>query len=171
MSTATATAPEATTLNAGEGEGRWFVGGLATLKATSESTGKGDRDTVAVVEMWAPEGVGSPLHIHRNEEEWFYVLEGEVAFLVGEERYDAKAGSFVYGPRDVQHTFMVTSPEARFLMVCEPAGFEDFVRAASRPAKKLTLPPAEVQIPNPDRLTAIAAEHGIEILGPPGIPG
>ena len=82
----------------------------------------------------------------------------------------APAGSFVYGPRDVPHTFLVPLAEARFLMVTEPAPFADFVRAMSEPAKALTLPPASVQPPSPERLTAVAAEYGIEILGPPGIP-
>jgi hypothetical protein len=97
--------------------------------------------------------------------------QGEVAFLVGKERYDAKAGSFVYGPRDVQHTFMVTSPEARFLLVCEPTGFEDFVKEAGVPAESLTIPGPEVPVPDPERLTEIAAKYGMDILGPPGIPG
>ena len=82
----------------------------------------------------------------------------------------APAGSFVYGPRDVAHTFLVTSTEARFLMVTEPAPFADFIRAMSEPAQALTLPPASVEPPSPERMTAVAAEYGIEILGPPGIP-
>jgi mannose-6-phosphate isomerase-like protein (cupin superfamily) len=166
MSTTATTTADAITLNAGEGEAIWFVGALATIKSGSDSTD----GVVTVVEMRAPEGMGSPLHIHHDEDEWFYVIEGEVAFLVGEERYDAKAGSFVYGPRDVQHTFLVTSPEARFLLVCEPTGFEDFVREAGVPAESLTIPGPEVPIPDPERLTAIAAKYGMDILGPPGIP-
>ena len=83
---------------------------------------------------------------------------------------EAPAGSFVYGPRDIPHTFTVTSPEARFLLVAEPAGFEGFMRALSEPAQALILPPATVQPPDLERMLAIAAEYGIEILGPPGIP-
>jgi hypothetical protein len=55
-------------------------------------------------------------------------------------------------------------------MVTEPAPFADFVRAMSEPAQTLTLPPASVQPPDPEQLTAVAAEYGIEILGPPSIP-
>ena len=68
------------------------------------------------------------------------------------------------------HIFTVTSPEARFLLVTEPAGFEGFMRALSEPARSLTLPPATTPPPDPARMTAIATEYGIEILGPPGIP-
>ncbi|MGN6170639.1 MAG: cupin domain-containing protein, partial [Solirubrobacteraceae bacterium] len=124
-----------------------------------------------VMENVSPRGSGSPLHIHRREDEWFYVIEGELTLWVGGEVIVAPAGSFVYGPRDIPHTFLVTSaPEARFLMVAEPGQFADFVRAMSEPARTHTLPPASVQPPTPEQLTATAAEYGIEIVGPPGIP-
>jgi hypothetical protein len=64
----------------------------------------------------------------------------------------------------------VTSDEARFLLVTEPGGFEGFVRALSEPAAELTLPPESVAPPAPEAMMAAAAEYGIEILGPPGIP-
>ena len=153
-------------LKPGEGDARWFLGVLATIKSSAETTD----GRVAVIEHLAPQGAGSPLHVHHNEDEWFYVTEGELAFWVGGQVIKAPAGSFVYGPRDVPHTFEVTSPEARFLLVTEPAGFENFMRELSEPAQSLTLPPASVQPPDPVRMMATAAEYGIEILGPPGIP-
>jgi len=153
-------------LQPGEGDARWFLGALGTIKSAAETTD----GRVAVLEFLWPQGGGSPLHVHRNEDEWFYVIEGELTLWVGGEVVVAPAGSFVYGPRDVPHTFLVTSAEARFLMVTEPAPFADFVRAMSVPAQALTLPPASVQPPDPERMTAVAAEYGIEILGPPGIP-
>lgn len=153
-------------LQPGEGDARWFLGALGTIKAAPETTD----GRVAVLEFRWPQGGGSPLHVHRNEDEWFYVIEGELTLWVGGDVVVAPAGSFVYGPRDIPHTFLVTSTEARFLMVTEPAPFADFVRAMSEPAEALTLPPASVQPPSPERMTAVAAEYGIEILGPPGIP-
>jgi hypothetical protein len=54
---------------------------------------------------------------------------------------EATAGSFVYRPRDVPHTFLVSSPEARYLVVTEPAGFETFMLATGQPAATLTIPP------------------------------
>jgi len=124
---------------------------------------------VAVVEHLGTRGLGSPLHVHRNEDEWFYVTEGELTFWVGGEVVVAPAGSFVYGPRDIPHTFLVSSAEARFLLVTEPAGFEGFMRALSEPAQALTLPPPSVQPPAPELMMATATEYGIEILGPPGM--
>jgi hypothetical protein len=108
--------------------------------------------------------------VHHNEDEWFYVTEGELTFWVGGEVITARAGSFVYGPRNIPHTFTVTSEEARFLLVVEPAGFEGFVRALGEPAQQLTIPPAATEPPDVARLAGLAAEHGVEILGPPGIP-
>ena len=63
--------------------------------------------------LW-PQGGGSPLHVHHNEDEWFYVLEGELTLWIGGEVVVAPAGSFVYAAREVPHTFLVTSTEARF---------------------------------------------------------
>jgi quercetin dioxygenase-like cupin family protein len=153
-------------LQAGEGEAFWFLGALATIKASGESTD----GRAAVVEVLAPRGHGSPLHVHRREDEWFYVVEGELGFWVGGERIEAPAGSFVYGPRDVPHTFEVISSEARFLLVTEPAGFDAFIRAIGQPAETLAIPPAAEPPADIGPLVAAAAEHGIEILGPPGLP-
>jgi quercetin dioxygenase-like cupin family protein len=163
MST-TAVSPIA--LQAEEGEALWFLGALATIKASGDRTD----GRVAVVEVLASQGHGSPLHVHRREDEWFYVIEGELAFLVGGERIDAPAGAFVFGPRDIPHTFEVISSEARFLLVTEPAGFDAFIRAVGQPAPTLTIPPAAEPPSDITPLVTAAAEHGIEILGPPGIP-
>jgi quercetin dioxygenase-like cupin family protein len=141
MNRTTSAAPIA--LQHGEGDARWFLGGLCTIKSTGEQTG----GRVAVTENWAPRGHGSPLHVHHQEDEWFYVLSGELTFWVDGRVTTATEGSFVYGPRDVPHTFTVTSDEARFLLVVEPAGLEDFIRALSEPAQSLTLPPTSVQPP------------------------
>jgi quercetin dioxygenase-like cupin family protein len=150
----------------GEGEARWFLGALATIKSSGETTG----GRIAVIENTAPRGHGSPLHVHHNEDEWFYVLSGELTFWVDGQVITATEGSFVYGPRDLPHTFTVSSDEARFLLVIEPAGFENFLRALSEPAQSLTLPAASVEPPAMETMMAAAAEYGLEILGPPGIP-
>jgi quercetin dioxygenase-like cupin family protein len=153
-------------LGEGEGEALWFHGSLVTIKAGGEATG----GRFAVTEHLVPKGTGSPLHVHTREDEWFYILEGELVLWVGGRRIEAAAGAFVYGPRGIPHTYMVTSAQARFLVGVEPAGFEDFVRALAEPALTRTLPPHTGQPPDPAHMTALAAEYGIEVLGPPGIP-
>jgi mannose-6-phosphate isomerase-like protein (cupin superfamily) len=153
-------------LQPGEGEALWFFGALATIKASSETTA----GRMMVMEHLAPQGSGAPVHVHHREDEWFYVIEGELTFWIGGKIIRAPAGAFVYGPRDIPHTYTVTSPQARSLVVTEPAGFEKFVRALSEPATARTIPPASVPLPGLDRIKAAAAESGLEILGPPGIP-
>ncbi len=150
-----------------EGEALWFLTSLAMIRSSAETTdGK-----VAVIEHLSPPGPGSPLHVHSREDEWFYVIEGELTFWVGGKVIEAPAGTFVYGPRGIPHTFVISSEQpARFLLVTEPAGFEKFVRAVGRPADELTVPPRPSAPPDPAPLIAAAAEQGIEILGPPGIP-
>jgi quercetin dioxygenase-like cupin family protein len=153
-------------LDAGEGESLWFLGQLATIKASTETTA----GRVAVIELRAPRGTGSPLHVHHHEDEWFYVIDGELTFWVGGQVITAAAGAFVYGPRDIPHTFTVSSSEARFLLVTEPGGFERFMRAGAQPAERLEVPSAATEPPDIAAMTALAAEFGIEILGTPGIP-
>ncbi|MGH2849040.1 MAG: cupin domain-containing protein, partial [Solirubrobacteraceae bacterium] len=136
------------------------------VKSDAESTA----GRVAVIEHVSPPASGSPLHRHTREDEWFYVIEGELTFWVGGEVITAPAGAFVYGPRDIPHTFTVSSEQARFLLVTEPAGLESFMRAGAQPAEELAIPPAPTEPPDIARMTALAAEYGIEILGPPGIP-
>jgi mannose-6-phosphate isomerase-like protein (cupin superfamily) len=124
-----------------------FLGATATIKSPGW------------VEIDSPHGFGSPLHVHHDEDEWFYVLEGEMTIWVDGETFVAPAGSFAYGPRGLPHTFEVTGAEgARFIMVASPT-FTEFIRAASGENP-----------PPPEALTEIAAGHAIEILGPPGIP-
>ena len=148
----------------GEGEALWWIGMLATIKATKEQTG----GQYTLVEILAPEGFASPLHVHHFEDEGFWILEGELTFYVGDRTMKAQPGSFLFGPKEVPHAFAVDSGPARLLFLLSPAGFEDLVREIGEPAKDLTLPPegpldeAEMR-----RMAAIAARHGNEMLGPP----
>ena len=150
----------------GEGEAWWWFGLLATIKATKEQTG----GRYALVEILAPDGYGSVLHVHHTEDEGFYILEGEMTFYVGEQKVKAHPGSFLFGPRGVPHAFTVDSGPARLLFVLSPAGFEDLVREMGEPARELSIPPQPEAPPDEaemERLIAIGARYGAEILGPP----
>ena len=140
-----------------------FFGGLTTLRATKQSTG----GKMLVTETLAPRGTGSPLHIHHNEDEWFYVIEGELTIWCDGTTIVAGPGDFVFGPRDVPHTFVVSSDEARFLLGTQPADFEDFIRALALPVEALESEPGP---PDMDKIMEAAAAANIEIIGPPGIP-
>jgi len=152
----------------GEGEALWWIGMLATIKATAEQTG----GRYTLVEVLAPEGFASPLHVHHFEDEGFWILEGEMTFYVGDQTVKARPGSFLFGPKEVPHAFTVDSGPARLLFVLSPAGFEDLVREMGEPARELTIPPQPQAPPDEaemQRMAAIAARHGNEILGPPPV--
>jgi quercetin dioxygenase-like cupin family protein len=96
----------------------------------SEQTG----GRVAVVESVMPSGAaGPPLHRH-DFDEAFYVVDGELTFQLGGELVPIGAGQLAFAPGGVPHTFTNRSAdEARFLIVCTPAGFErEFARRAAR---------------------------------------
>ena len=153
-------------LDPGEGEAWWWFGGLATIKATSEQTG----GRYALLEILAPDGYGSVLHVHHFEDEGFWILEGELTFYVGDKTIKARPGSFLFGPKDVPHAFTVDSGPARLLFIFTPAGLEGGIREMGEPARSLTVPPQPEEPPDEaemERLAAIGARYGAEILGPP----
>lgn len=144
-----------------EGEAIWFAGALMVLKASSSQT----EGRFSMFDQRVPGGYTVPLHVHHDEDEVWYVLDGEATFYYGEERLTAGIGATVFLPKGVPHTFKVGPDGARLLTLSAPARFADFVRAAGEPALTRTIPaPAP---PDVERLSAIAAAHGIEILGPP----
>jgi quercetin dioxygenase-like cupin family protein len=126
-------------LGPGEGEALWFNGGLGVLRATGDQTD----GRFAMLELLAPKGFASPLHIHRKEDEFFLVLSGEVRVQHGEAVIEAVAGSLVYSPRDAAHAFRVDSAEARMLLFFGPAGVEGFFRDGGKPARSPGLPPPD----------------------------
>ncbi|HJR18262.1 MAG TPA: quercetin 2,3-dioxygenase [Actinomycetota bacterium] len=146
-----------------EGEALWFNGGLAVLKATAADTD----GRFAALELWAPKGFASPLHVHRKEDEFFLILSGEVRVKHGDAVIEAEAGSLVYGPRDVPHAFSVDSAEARILLFFGPAGVEGFFREGSKPAATRDLPPPGEQFLDRQALMEIATKYDQHFVGPP----
>src|ERR687898_910056 len=147
-------------LKEGEGEAWWWLGvTLVTIKATGKETG----GHYALVEVLEPEGEEAPLHVHHNEDEAFWVLEGELTFQVGDETIKASPGSFLLGPRDVPHRYTVNSGPARLLFVLSPAGFEELIYATSEPVKERTLPPPPEGPPSEEemeQLRALVRQYG-----------
>ncbi len=105
-----------------EGRTIGIVGDIYRFLATSEETGGRYSMFEATV---LPNG-GPPPHIHRREDETFYVLEGEITFQVGDERRVAKSGTFVHMPIGILHAFKnETSQPAKMLISFAPAGLEE----------------------------------------------
>jgi quercetin dioxygenase-like cupin family protein len=149
-------------LGSEDGEAFWGFGSLWTIKASAEQTG----GRFSLIEELAPRGEGTPLHVHREDDETFYVLEGELTFYLDEgPPAPATAGSSVHIPGGVVHAFRVDSETARYLIITTPQ-HERFYRAAfGEPAQSRTLPPEGP--PDMERIEAAMQEYKVEMLGPP----
>lgn len=86
------------------------------------STEDSDGDMYAFESTRVKKG-GPVLHYHYEQDEWWYILQGEFLFKVGDQTFTAKAGDSVFGPRKVPHAFAKTNEgEAKMLIVFQPAG-------------------------------------------------
>jgi quercetin dioxygenase-like cupin family protein len=141
----------------------WFLGGLVYVHLDGGQTG----EAFALAERRARRGDMPPLHVHHRDDETFHLVEGELTVHVGEQTIALAAGQTALAPRGLAHTYRVESETARWLLINSPAGFERFLRAAGERATGEQLPP-EGQPTDPATLAQLAAEQGIEILGPPG---
>jgi mannose-6-phosphate isomerase-like protein (cupin superfamily) len=151
--------------NDGEGDRLWFYGGgVHTWKASAEETA----GAFILFEDSMTQGKTTPLHVHTNEDEALYVLDGEL--LVHIDGTDHRVGprGVAVAPRGVAHAFLVTSPTARVLTLQTPGTAESFYRGASEPARAETDPSGPVDF----RRVSEAAERsgGMKVLGPPPFP-
>jgi quercetin dioxygenase-like cupin family protein len=141
----------------------WFIDHLVHIHVDGEASG----GALALMDERGRRGDMPPLHVHRRDDETFFVLEGDLTLFVGGEQIAVGAGQAAFAPRDVPHAYRVESDEARWLVITTPAGFDSFVRAVSEPAPANELPPAGRHT-DAAVLQQAAATVGIEILGPPG---
>ena len=142
----------------------WYSGWLLTFLATGEET----RGQFALMEQVARKGNVPPRHIHHREDETFYVVEGEMTFSVGDQTIKATAGTMVFAPRDIAHSFTIDSEQVRLLVMVAPAGAEGFFKACSVPAPSMTLPPPMGEPPYSEiqKMMALAPEYGFEFVTP-----
>ena len=141
----------------------WFIDNLARVVVDGEASG----GAIAIVEIDARRGDMPPLHVHRREDEIFYVLDGRLSLHLPDGSLEIGPGQAAFAPRDVPHAYRVESDTARWLAIATPAGFDAFVREVGEPAPEDALPP-EGRVHDPARLAEISARYGIELLGPPG---
>lgn len=153
---------ETVVLGETDGELLWFGGGLLTLKVTSEQSG----GALFLLEDIAQRGKTTPLHLHPDEDETFYVLEGELLVHIDGEEHTAGPGAVAFIPRGTPHAFLVTSEQARWLAFVTPGiSIEAFMRDAGDPAPRRVAPPPEIDIA---RIKAAGERTGaMEVLGPP----
>src|SRR3954453_1677168 len=91
------------------------------------------RGQFALLDQHGVAGDATPLHRHLHEDEAFYVLDGEIIALAGDQEHRAAAGSAIFLPRGLAHAFMITSDWARVLIIPPLASFEAFIREAGIP--------------------------------------
>jgi quercetin dioxygenase-like cupin family protein len=144
-----------------EGPAYWFVGALLQRKAgTAETEGR-----LALLDQTMPPGYVVPRHIHINDDEAWYVLDGSMTFYCGEQVIEAVERSWVFAPRGLVHTFKVGANGARALTFALPSTFADFVAEMGEQTATLTVPAAGPV--DEQRLAEVARRYGIEIVGPP----
>ena len=146
----------------GEGEHlRFWGGGLMTMKATAEET---DGAFLLFEDLMA-KGKTTPLHVHANEDEVLYVLDGEIVVHIDGTDHAVGQGGVAIAPRGVPHAFLVTTPTARVLTLQTPGTAEPFYRGASEPADAGTDPSGPVDFA---RVRESAERSGgMQVLGPP----
>jgi mannose-6-phosphate isomerase-like protein (cupin superfamily) len=135
-----------------------FLGVPTAIRAATETT----RGAFALMEHWdMPVAFASPYHTHHREDESFYVLAGEIAFVCDGKWVKARPGTFVYGPRGLPHGFKVIGDSpASMLILCAPGGFERFVLEQTTPIAEAP------SAPDMGRLMMLAAKYEIDIHGP-----
>jgi len=122
----------------------------------SSSDTNGD---IAVFEQngHTPKG-GPPLHIHPFQDEFFYIIQGEYLFQVGNDKYRMKSGDTIFLPRNVQHAFVQLTEKGKVIVSYMPAGkMEDFFKTTD----SWTSPPSIEEIKK------AFEDHDMKVVGPP----
>ena len=122
-------------------------------------SGKDTNDDLSVLEQTGlTHKGGPPLHVHPNQDEWFYIIEGEYLFQIGEEKFQAKAGDTLFLPRNVKHAFAQLTEKGKVIVSYLPAGkMEDFFAATDL----WSAPPTKEEI------AKVFADHDMQVVGDP----
>jgi quercetin dioxygenase-like cupin family protein len=161
--TTDATAARALHRPSSTGDAYWGPGDHYTFLVTGAESG----GAYFAMEALVPAGGGPPPHIHTREDETFYVLDGEVEFLLGEETILAGPGAFVNVPRGTVHRFQNTGSEtARLVLTFTPAGierwFEETLERAPNDVDEEDVPDNVEEVAA--RYAATASRYGIEFV-------
>lgn len=127
-------------------------------------SGEQTAGTVALLDQRGERGDVTPMHVHRDEAEIFYVLEGGITTWFGDDVQRLEEGAAVYLPAGRPHAFGIHTERARLLTVTAPAGFAAFVSQAGVPVAGDLPATWEFDV---GRIMQAAPEHAIEIVGPP----
>ena len=152
---------DATVVADGAGEARWWFGMLAEIKTTAADSG----GHLSLVEVSCAPGYKGVRHLHQNEDEGFWIIEGLLDLEVGGKHIALGAGDYASGPRGIPHGFAgVGEGGCRVLIILTPGGFEDMIMATSVPASDRIPPPPSIKMPDIATLEATMAKFGVTIV-------
>ena len=153
---------ESQQITRGPRDGKCFgvVGHKYRLLATGDETG----DRYTLIEAVVPPGDGPPPHEHANEDEAFYVIDGTVTFMVGEQETEATPGTFILVPRGTVHSFRNPGPEtARLIFQCTPAGLDRFFQEVGVPIADPEGDPPPATVEHMEKIITTAPKYGMHI--------
>lgn len=146
---------------AGTGRSYWGPGDVYTFLVTGAESG----GAYFAMEALVPPGGGPPPHIHRREDETFYVIDGECSFRLGSDRITAGPGDFVNVPRGLVHCFRNEGTGiARMVLTFTPSGIEGFFEETLERALDLTQPVPDNLAEVAARYVAAAPRYGLEFV-------
>jgi len=141
----------------GEGRPIHVVGNEVTIKVSSRDTG----GAFAVFEGETLPLQGPPMHLHWDEDECWYVAEGEFRFQVDGQDIYGSAGDTVFAPRGTRHTFQnVGSTPGRLITTVVPGGLDIFFEELETIVPRGT-------VPDPAQMVPLFKKYRMELLGPP----
>ncbi len=135
----------------------WYIGHLLSIVISNKQT----NGAFSLIHGYEIQGLEPPPHTHTKEDESFYLLSGEIEFTVGEKLFNAKAGDWVFLPRNIQHSFQVKSEKSEVLIHLSPGGFEDYFIEMSEPAKEMVIPHRPEGPPDVQKIIETASRFGI----------
>ena len=144
----------------------WWPFSAGVARYTQKLTGAQTSGRLFQMLVTEPRGAAPPLHVHRDADETFYVLEGEISVYAGDAEIAASASDFVFVPRGCPHTFLVRSERARMFVTFGPAGVEGFFTKLGTSATDGRSKPA-AQAPDPKLFATVADRYAMDIVGPP----
>jgi len=142
---------------------RAIPGALFHFLASGEQTG----NQFSLIYIEVQKGNEPPAHTHTQEDESYYILEGEIKFWVGDEVFFAKAGDFVYLPKYVPHKFEVQSAMVKELMWMTPTGLEKWFWDNSAPSPNMKALPVATEPPPAEAINHFVqslAEYGVKMI-------
>ncbi|WP_055586719.1 cupin domain-containing protein [Streptacidiphilus griseoplanus] len=138
----------------------WLDGGTFSVLLDSQAT----EGQLTVGRFRVDKGVAAPFHMHTREDEVFMLINGSALLWAGDEQMEMTEGGIVYLPRNIPHSYRITSDTADLLMIATPGGIEGMFRHAGRDVR--TPRPEDFKL-DPVKMAEAADMYGQVVLGPP----